>query len=83
MTPQNTMLDWTLDDSTTATTQGWDLFRVGEFSEIQRIDSPEDSEGESAEPVFPDDYAAMRFVMERYIRGCPVAAKALTLGVFR
>lgn len=74
---------WTTEDSVLALSQGWDLFDIGGVVEIERIDCPEDANGEPLEPVFDSDYAAMQFVLEQYIGGCETAAKALTLSVFR
>lgn len=70
---------WPPEYSEHAQSQGWDLFNAGAFQEIERIDVPEDG----SDPVFTSDDDAIRFVFEQYMQGCPVAARAMSLSVFR
>ena len=69
---------WPKEFDELATSQGWNVFECGGWQEIQRIDDPEDGD-----PVFESDYDAMRFILEEYIKGCEVAARALSISRFR
>jgi hypothetical protein len=73
---------WENKDDSLALSQGWNVFDTGSYLCIQKIDDPE-AWGLSGPPMFESDDDALRFVVEEYIKGCPTAAKALTISTFR
>lgn len=66
---------WPPEFSAHAQSEGWDVFDVDcEFLEISKFDE---------NSPFADDYEAMQWVLNRYINGCFVAARALSICLFR
>ena len=66
---------WPPEFSAHAQSEGWDVFDVdGEFLEISKFDE---------NSPFANDYEAMQWVLNRYISGCFVAARALSISLFR
>ena len=72
--------EWTGEDDAAASREGWCLSETTDERypyELQRIDSPEDEDGEMGEPLFASDQKAWEHVVARSRAGDDRAKRAL------
>ncbi len=63
--PDSAAALWSTDLSIQAMKEGWSLFDVSGRLDLQCVDEPEDGSA----PVFPDDESAIRYVVNRALKG--------------